>query len=94
MNTIKPQQIINLLAIMFMYNIISCYFMKKERIDSHQNLSFMKLLLNSINLNIFIMMLDNFIFDINPTFNKIKIGSYIISIVSYLIIKKFIHKYY
>lgn len=90
MNTIKPKQIINLLTIMFVYNIISCNIIKKERIDSYKNLDFKKLLLNSINLNIFIIMLDNFIFDVNPIFSKIKITSYSISMIIYLIIKNFI----
>ena len=40
MNTIKPKQIINLLTIMFVYNIISCNIIKKERIDSYKNLDF------------------------------------------------------
>ena len=89
-NTIKPQQIIYLLTIMFIYNIISCNFIKNERIDTHKNLNYKKLIINSVNLNIFIIMLDHFIFDISPTFSKIKLTSYSISIIAYLIIKNFI----
>jgi len=89
-NTIKPTQIIYLLTIMFIYNIISCNFIKTERIDTHHNFNYKKLIVNSVNLNLFIIMLDNFVFDINPTFSKIKITSYSISIIVYLIIKNFI----
>ena len=89
-NTIKPKQIVHLLTIMFIYNIISCNMIKKKRIDTHKNLSNSELILNSVNINIFIILLDNFIFDVNPTFSKIKIASYSISIATYLIIKNFI----
>jgi len=89
-NTIKPKQIINLLTIMFIYNIISCNMIKNRKVDTHKNLSNSELFFNSININIFIILLDNFIFDVNPTFSKIKITSYSISIITYLIFKNFI----
>lgn len=90
-NTIKPKQIINLLTIMFIYNVITCNIIKNRKIDTHKNLSKSELIINSININIFIILLDNFIFDTNSTFSKIKVASYSISIAVYLIIKNFIY---
>lgn len=89
-NTIDMVNSSIILGIMLGYNVFSSILYDDIEPDNYKNLSFKKLFLNSINLNLFIILLDNFIFDNNINITKIKVASYLISFIFYLFVKNLI----
>lgn len=79
-----------IIGIMMGYNIFANIIDINLSTSSHNNLSYKRLFLNSVNINLFIILLDNFIFDNNINLTKIKLLSYIVSIIFYLCVKNLI----
>lgn len=91
MEELKINQIIKILTIMLSYNIFSNMIETELQINTHKNFTKKSLVLNSINLNLFIILLDNFLYDNNSGLSKLKLISYISSFIFYLLVKKFIY---
>tara|TARA_B110000908_G_scaffold146837_1_gene178081 strand:+ start:1075 stop:1626 length:552 start_codon:yes stop_codon:yes gene_type:complete len=89
-DSIKINQVITIISIMGVYNIFSSIIESNNKINTHINFSYKNLVLNSINLNLFVILLDNFIFDDYNNLSKIKIISYSTSILTYLLVKNLI----
>ena len=79
-----------IVGIMMGYNIFASLLDKNISSSSHKNLSYKRLFLNSVNITLFIILLDNFIFDNNKKITKTKLTSYIVSIIFYLCVKNLI----
>tara|TARA_B110000977_G_C11076039_1_gene491206 strand:+ start:1819 stop:2382 length:564 start_codon:yes stop_codon:yes gene_type:complete len=74
-------------AIMSIYNIIATVFDDQKDSSLYKNLNYKRLFLNSINLNLFIILLDLYIFNIKFSLTTIKLFSYLLGIIFYLFVK-------
>tara|TARA_B100000768_G_C11158587_1_gene323509 strand:- start:22 stop:579 length:558 start_codon:yes stop_codon:yes gene_type:complete len=77
-------------VIMSIYNIIATFFDDQKDSSLYKNLNYKRLFLNSVNLNLFIILVDLYIFDKQFSLNIIKLISYFLGIIFYLFVKKLI----
>ena len=90
MEKIKPKQIVIILSAMLGYNLFSNLIDSNLDINTHKNYTNKSLFLNGVNLNLFIILLDNFLYDYNSSLSKLKLISYSGGIFIYLIVKSFL----
>lgn len=76
--------------IMAIYNVFATIFDDQTDSTIYQNLNYKRLFLNSVNLNLFIILVDLYIFDKKFSLNIIKLLSYLIGIFFYLLVKNLI----